>query len=359
MHFLLLFMSAILLCCTPVCIAQQPGGFTLKGRIVDLPTNSKLYLVQDTDTLAIATSQGESFLFIGHIDGQANYYFLKLDTSITNKGSEALWLTNKNMELTGTLKTWPKLELSGSAEHLEYKKMMKISDSSLTKEEKLLEYKKFVLHNPNSLYAPHLLTRISGLLSSEEISILYSGLTEKAKASHYGELLHNNIKGSKSSNWNDTSNDITYIQDFTITDTNGSKRSILDIAKNSQYTLIDFWASWCAPCRSAIPLLKKAYEDFHPKGFNILGISIDKNKEKWQEAVKIDSTKWVHGLDNVQEANKYIFGLSAIPAYILVDKNGKIIRSTYISKTVTQTNQNNLPITDLNLYQTIAELIQQ
>jgi peroxiredoxin len=91
-----------------------------------------------------------------------------------------------------------------------------------------------------------------------------------------------------------------------------------------QYVLIDFWASWCGPCRQENPNVVAAYETFKDKNFTVLGVSIDEKEDAWVKAVKQDGLVWTQLLDRTSEiANMY--GIDAIPKNFLVDPSGKII----------------------------------
>ncbi len=94
-----------------------------------------------------------------------------------------------------------------------------------------------------------------------------------------------------------------------------------------QYTLVDFWASWCGPCRQESPTLVRLYAANHEKGFTILSVSIDTSEDKWKGAIKKDGYRW----ENVSELNGYasataaLYNVSAIPNSFLLDKEGRII----------------------------------
>lgn len=94
-----------------------------------------------------------------------------------------------------------------------------------------------------------------------------------------------------------------------------------------QYVLIDFWASWCRPCRYENPNVKRIYERFHKKGFEILGVSLDKDLAAWKKAIQDDGLPWKHVSDlgywNNAAAQEY--GANSIPYTVLVDKEGKIL----------------------------------
>jgi peroxiredoxin len=94
-----------------------------------------------------------------------------------------------------------------------------------------------------------------------------------------------------------------------------------------KYVLLDFWASWCRPCRVENPTLVKNYQKYHEKGFEIYQVSLDKKKESWVEAIEKDRLDWVHvsDLKYWNSSAAQLYKVQSIPASYLLDKNGKII----------------------------------
>lgn len=109
-------------------------------------------------------------------------------------------------------------------------------------------------------------------------------------------------------------------------DVNGEELALKDYVAKNKYTLLEFWASWCSPCRAEIPILKQAYKKFKDKGFEIYSLSIDEKKDDWKFALKEDKTTWIQTLGK-EKGTEIItsYGVDGIPASFLIDQNGKII----------------------------------
>lgn len=113
--------------------------------------------------------------------------------------------------------------------------------------------------------------------------------------------------------------------DFTGPDPSGSPISLSSL--RGKVVLIDFWASWCGPCRRENPNVVRLYNTYKDKGFEILGVSLDKTKSRWEQAIAADKLTWLHISDLKGWQSKYAkqYGVSSIPQTVLLDAEGKII----------------------------------
>jgi len=113
--------------------------------------------------------------------------------------------------------------------------------------------------------------------------------------------------------------------DFTQADTLGKPVSLSSF--RGKYVLLDFWASWCRPCRLENPAVVRAFQKFKKKNFTVLGVSLDQNKEAWLKAIKADNLTWTHVSDLQQWSNAVaqLYRVQGIPQNFLIDPTGKII----------------------------------
>ncbi|MDE7089963.1 MAG: TlpA family protein disulfide reductase, partial [Prevotella sp.] len=114
--------------------------------------------------------------------------------------------------------------------------------------------------------------------------------------------------------------------DMTIKDLDGKDRKLSEWIGKGQYVMIDFWASWCGPCRQEMPNVVANYAKYHEKGFEIIGISFDSKDEAWRKAVTDLGMKWpqLSDLGGWKSAGADVYGINSIPSSILIDGSGKI-----------------------------------
>ncbi len=111
--------------------------------------------------------------------------------------------------------------------------------------------------------------------------------------------------------------------DFTLKSVDGADVSLSDF--RGKYVLIDFWASWCGPCRQENPNVVKAYKAFNAKGFEVLSVSVDRDQEAWKKAIEEDGLSWTQVLANEESGVAQKYGIQNIPTTFLLDKEGKIV----------------------------------
>jgi peroxiredoxin len=189
---------------------------------------------------------------------------------------------------------------------------------------------KFILENPKSFLTPYYLLRIEEreVITLDSVKSILNGFVDPIRNSKYGKLITEDIRKKE--------NTLIDAQapDFKALDLN-QQTVTLSQFKEKSVLLLDFWASWCVPCRKSIPHLKKIFNKYHSKGLDVIAISVDEDRKSWIEAVKQDSIgKWY----NILIAEKWPYGpittddifqnyyYRGVPELMLIDKNGKIIK---------------------------------
>lgn len=187
----------------------------------------------------------------------------------------------------------------------------------------------FIDTHPDSYVAAFLMRFKISSMSVAEAKAVYNTWTEKIKNSTFGKEVHKGIVELESGSPGSRA------MVFSATDINGEKLSLADF-KGRQYVLVDFWASWCVPCRKSNPHLLALYSKYKDKGLEIVGISDDdSNPAAWKKAVEKDQIGvWKHVLrglkmkgnnfDTTNDISKG-YGIHTLPTKILIDKEGMII----------------------------------
>ena len=121
------------------------------------------------------------------------------------------------------------------------------------------------------------------------------------------------------------------IKPFVAKDLKGKEFKLERVLKKNKYVLVEFWASWCGPCRALIPHLKKTYKQFHKKGFEIVSFSLDHKEKMWRKASEKEDIPWINTSDLAGRKSPIaeMYGVTGIPDSFLVDRDGKIIGTNY------------------------------
>jgi thiol-disulfide isomerase/thioredoxin len=329
-------------------------GFAINGVITGLQDGCKIFLIklQNNDTVCVSIVRNSSFELRGKVENETEYYYLRIDSSSSTMQSEMLLLVNRELKLESSLTIWPKIKLVGSEPHDELLQIKKIWASEIDEGKKVEFAKEFIHSHRNSIYVPDLIRRLHIEFKVDEQKKMFDSLTEKAKKSYFGQLLASDLEIGLKRKYIKMG---AKIPSFNIKTISGEVVSIYEIVKKSKYTLIDFWASWCKPCREETPNMKKVYESFKEKGFNIVGIAVSDKEEDWKKAIKEDQTNWTHTRDTSNITYK-IFDLVGIPAFILLDSNGSLISVNCIGSQIRPFGP---PIKGQELFNTIQLLVEK
>ena len=116
-------------------------------------------------------------------------------------------------------------------------------------------------------------------------------------------------------------------KEVAMVDINGNMTRLSTVVKANKLVLIDFWASWCAPCIAEMPNVRKIYAAYHAKGLEIYGISLDENQINWLSAIQRLGINWIHvsDLKGWQSKAAQDYSIQSIPSTLLIDSTGKII----------------------------------
>jgi peroxiredoxin len=342
-----------------VAFSQQP--FTITGNGKAFKNGDKIYLAYKVDGVVKADSTlvvNSIFDFKGNITNRVLGHLYKNENPFTSNivhDSGPLYIepgniliTSKdslnNAEITGT-KTNVDLTVLNSRLKLLREKLGKTAGDfdalppqqqkdinvvaslrahikEIRKEMEPIEFA-FIKSHPDSYIS---LVTLEGLVNNADLSqikIAYDGLTPFSKASPLGKDLRKIINSA-----NQTTVGLMAM-DFTLPNQDGKLVKLSDF--RGKYVLVDFWASWCLPCREENPNILIAYQKYKNKGFTVLGVSIDdqNTKSAWLKAIKEDGLPWTQVLDDVSPADKSkvknTYGITTIPANVLVDPSGRII----------------------------------
>lgn len=350
------------------CFAQK--NYIISGQIAGLKDGSVLQLIEkshnDNKPFNTATVKGGKFVFKGTQkdprgvlmtikNGYGSYPFILNNSKITmtgkavattveGKDSYDFQIVTKGSPLTDQyvkkVSVRKELDQMYNAKSQKYSKLWdsyyaarKQKDSVLMKKiEQSEEYKaaneaeanffktveqkyaQVIRDNKDSWWGPFLMEDLWNYFD-DSAKPYYNMLSTTAKNSYYGKMVQKELFPT----------DFTGkpVPKFTLTDQDGKSITLAELGKGKKYTIIDFWASWCHPCRMEIPNFKKIYAAYADKGLQIISISIDKDEAAWKKALSEEKMAWPSYLDRNGVASLY--NVRAIPAIFLIDAQGKLV----------------------------------
>ena len=330
-------------------VVNAEPAFNIEGKI-DTLDYKMAYLAQyedgdfvKSDSIAIDSGM---FSFTGMVESP-NVQYILFDDSDERIN---VFIENSDITITGVNLNRDNLTISGSKIHSqlksfndeagkyderlkaivdEYYAAKESGDEALVEELgtkydnedslKTLFIEGYINENLNSVIAPYLSSRYMMGKEVEELETLSKSFSDSIRSSQYVVAIDERITIVKNSAIGQPA------PAFEMNDKDGNPIALASF--KGSYVLVDFWASWCGPCRRENPNVVAAYKKYHDKGFEIFGVSFDTDKEKWLKAVEDDKLTWSHVSDLKGWGNAVgkIYGVRSIPHSILIDKDGIIV----------------------------------
>ena len=343
-------LAILVLAITVISCKMAKEEYSIKGSIAGVETG-KVYLQKmvagQAETIDTADVVAGKFTFAGKMP-VPDFRFLRLNDQ---DYFAQFFLENASITVTANKDSLRSTKITGSHSqddfqiyvdemarlqkevkglHDKYQAAMKINNTSEAEKAKidyqalldnsLVFVKNFVKERPKSVVSAYICEeQLAAQINEDELEAIVKKFPPEISTSEYVIKLKARIEEQKKIAVG------ILAPDFTMNDPDGKPIQLSSL--RGKIVLLDFWASWCMPCRQENPNVVKLYQQYHPKGFEILGVSLDRAKEKWVKGIQEDNLNWIHVSDLKfwQNAAARLYAVTNIPQSFLIDKDGKII----------------------------------
>ena len=308
-----------------MCSCGVNKGFTLEGKI-DGTNAEEIILAYDETTDTVEVVDGY-FEFEGEVE-EPTMAVLLIEGRQTS-----LMLENSDITFEGAIDALIESAIAGSESQLPFDTFIKENGKHSSSQSSYIEYcQKFCKENTGEYFTPYVIANVGGFITPSEVLEMIEALSPEVQKSKVSvsikeqvmKLLAVSVGGQA--------------PDFTMNDTEGNPVKLSDVYSKNKYTLIDFWASWCGPCRVENPNVAANYNEYKAKGFTVLGVSFDKDKAAWDKAIADDKLTWINVSDfkGWESEAAGLYKVQSIPSNFLVDNKGKIVAVNLREKELSQ-----------------------
>ncbi|HEX8327597.1 MAG TPA: TlpA disulfide reductase family protein [Hymenobacter sp.] len=302
------------------------GRFELKGTVAS-PVQARLSLLQKGAFMRVRTGQADNSKFylekgtITFTSPDSLAHASIAGPKLTTEFEKLQTLLKPSNEKMKALMADYRAATPEQRKAPEFMKSMETRDEAISKEQNLV-YEAFIKANTGSMVSLDAVKAVGGSVPNyAEIAPLFASLAPAVKDSPEGKKYGAKLEALKAVAIG------AVAPDFTMNTPDG--KAVALSSYRGKYVLVDFWASWCGPCRQENPNVTKVYNEYKTRNFDILGVSLDteKARDKWLKAIQDDQLAWtqVSDLKGWQNAAATSYSVQAIPQNFLVDPSGKIV----------------------------------